>query len=153
MKSINTKNKLFFQSKLENNFKPVFIRYRNKLTTVIRSAKQQYYKNTLNSVKTNSAKLWVHLNSLIKAKSNKYLPIAPENLNAFFSFAFKQAPLFPKGQKHTVKSTSSKNSLYLRPTICDEVISNMLTISNSRLAGSNGIRLYIIKTNICNLAP
>ena len=49
MKSINTKNKLYFNQ----NFKPVFIRYCNKLTTVIHAAKQQYYKNILNSVKTN----------------------------------------------------------------------------------------------------
>ena len=51
-----------------------------------------------------------------------------------------------------VKSTSSQNSLYLRPTTCDEIISNMLTISNSRSVGSDGIRPDIIKTNICNLA-
>ena len=64
-KSINTKNKLYFQSKLDKNVKTIFIRYRHKLTAVIRAAKQQYYKNILNSAKTNSAKLWTHLNFLL----------------------------------------------------------------------------------------
>ena len=47
-------------------------------------------------------------NSLIKTKSDKDLLITPENLNDFFLSVFKQAPLLPKGQKHTVKSTPSK---------------------------------------------
>ena len=84
---------------------------------------------------------------------DKDLPINPENLNDFFSSVFKLAPLLPKGQKHTVKSTSSKNSLYLHPTTCDEIMSNMLTILNSHSVGSDVICPYIIKTNICNSAP
>ena len=46
-------------------------------------------------MKTNSAKLWAHLNSLIKTKSDKNLPITPENLNDFFLSVFKQAQLLP----------------------------------------------------------
>ena len=104
-------------------------------------------------MKINSAKLWAFLNSFIKTKSDKDLPITPENLNNFFSSVFKQASLLPKGQKHTIKSTSSKNSFYLRPTACDKTTSNMLNISNSRSVGSYDIRLDIIKTNIRNLVP
>ena len=83
MKSINTKNELYIKSKLNSNFKPVFNRYRNKLMTVICAATQQYFKNVPNSVKTNSAKLWAHLNFLIKTNSDKDLPITPANLNDF----------------------------------------------------------------------
>ena len=100
-------------------------------------------------MKTNSAKLIL----LIKTKSDKDISINPEYLNDFFSSVFKQALLLPKGQKHTVKSTSSKHFLYLRSTTCDEILSNMLTILNSRSVVSNGIRPDIIKTNICYFAP
>ena len=36
-------------------------------------------------MQTNSVKLWAHLNSLIKTKSDKDLPITPENLNIIFN--------------------------------------------------------------------
>lgn len=56
LKSIKTKNKLYLQAKRNPIYKSKYVQYRNKLTTILRKAKQHYYINTLNDVKNNSKK-------------------------------------------------------------------------------------------------
>ena len=84
LKSIKTKNKLYLQAKRNAIYKSKYVQYRNKLTTILRKAKQHYYINTLNDVKNNSKKLWTHLNFIIKPNSINNCPVDCEKLNEFF---------------------------------------------------------------------
>ena len=92
LKSIKTKNKLFLQAKFNYALIPNYVKYRNKLTLIIRKAKKQYYRATLDKIKNNSSKLWSHINSLIKTKSKPNIPIKSEELNNSFTSVFKRAP-------------------------------------------------------------
>ena len=67
--------------------------YLNRLYKVIRLAKQQYNESILIRYKINSARLWNHLNSIIKPKENCSILINPNLLNDYFVSVFKQAPL------------------------------------------------------------
>ena len=83
LKSIKTKNKLFLKAKCK---------YRNKLTFIIRKAKEQYYRATLDKIRNKSSKLWSHINSFIKVKSKPNIPIKSEELNNFFTSVLKTSP-------------------------------------------------------------
>jgi retron-type reverse transcriptase len=152
VKSIRVKNKLYMRAKNDPSLKPAYTHYRNQLTSIIRKAKQQYHRNTLNSFKNNSSKLWSHLNSLIKTKTPNSTPVTPEKLNNFFTSVFKQAPIRPIDQPCTVKSNFVTNSFFLKPVSHQEIISNMLTFSNSQFIGSDGLNPIIIKSTITYLA-
>ena len=74
LKSITKKNNLF--RKLHKNFTEsnveVYTKYRNTLNKTIKLAKETYYKETIDSAKGDSKKLWkiidTHINSKIKKK-------------------------------------------------------------------------------------
>ena len=68
LKSIK-KKKLFLQAKFKNTLRLNYVKYRNKLTLIIRKAKKLYCRATLDKIRNKSSKFWSHINSLIKAKS------------------------------------------------------------------------------------
>ena len=148
LNSIKTKNKLYLRAKRDPNIKSSYIKYKNHLTYIIRKAKEQYYRNTLNDIRNNSSKLWLHLTSLIKPKVTPNIPIKSEELNDFFTSVFKQAPSHPKNQHCTISSKPIDNSFFLNPVTCHEIIAITKTISNSRSVGSDGFNSLIIKNNI-----
>ena len=148
LNSIKTKNKLYLRAKRDPNIKSSYIKYKNHLTYIIRKAKEQYYRNTLNDIRNNSSKLWQHLTSLIKPKVTPNIPIKSEELNDFFTSVFKQAPSHPKNQHCTISSKPIDNSFFLNPVTCHEIIAITKTISNSRSVGSDGFNSLIIKNNI-----
>lgn len=77
LQSINTKNKLHKKSVQEPSTinRQNFVTYRNRLSSLIRRAKKQYYERKLEEFKSNPAKLWKVLSSLIhRSKSNNNLP-------------------------------------------------------------------------------
>ena len=103
LKSIKTKNKLYLHAKRNPLYKSKYVQYRNKLTTILRKAKQHYNINTLNEVKNDSKKLWTHLNSIIKPNSINNCLVDSEKLNEFFINVFKQVPIRPNGYQCTAK--------------------------------------------------
>ena len=148
LNSIKTKNKLYLRAKRDPNIKSSYIKYKNHLTYIIRKAKEQYCRNTLNDIRNNSSKLWQHLTSLIKPKVTPNIPIKSEELNDFFTSVFKQAPSHPKNQHCTISSKPIDNSFFLNPVTCHEIIAITKTISNSRSVGNDGFNSLIIKNNI-----
>ena len=115
---------------------------------IIRQAKEQYYRATLDNIRNNSSKIWSHINSLIKAKSKPNIPIISEELNNFFTSVFKQAPPYNAKLPCTVKINLIANSFYLKPITTQEIITTMKTLSNSRAVDSDGFNPLIIKDNI-----
>ena len=151
VKSIRHKNILYKQTKTNLNLRPKYIAYRNKLTKLMRIAKQNYYKNILITFKNKSAKLWSHLNSLIKSKEKNQIPIKPNVLNDFFVSVFKQAPNYVSKFKMPANLIVQK-SLYLSPITLDEIINTMCSLSNSRSVGSDNLNPLLIKENIIYIA-
>ena len=91
--------------KINPDLELTYNNYRNRLCKIIRLAKQQYYKNILIRYKSNSAKLWNHLNSIIKPKENCSIHINPNLLNDYLVSVFKEAPL-PKENLFTIPNES-----------------------------------------------
>lgn len=152
LKSIRHKNKLYVKMKNNQDLKLTYNAYRNRLCKIIRFAKQQYYKNILTKFKNNSAKLWKHLNSVIKPKENSSIPIDPNVLNDYFTSVFKQAPI-PKETLSTIPNELHvADSFFLTPVTYNEIINTMNSLSNSHAIGSDGINPIIIKDNISCIA-
>ena len=71
-KSIKQRNKLQqLYAKWPLTYEAQFKSYRNKLTTVIRAAKQNYYQNKLNKDADNSKKIWRTIDTLLGRKQCK----------------------------------------------------------------------------------
>ena len=138
--------------KINPDLKLTYNNYRNRLCKIIRLAIQQYYKNILNRYKTNSAKLWNHLNSVIKPKENYLIPINPNLLNDYFVSVFKQAPL-PKENLFTILNESHiTDSFFLSPMTNNEIIIAANNLSNSSAIGCNGTNPILIQNNITCIA-
>ena len=147
--SIYNKNKLYVHAKKNSQLKQAYITYKNKLCKLIRIAKQNYHKSVLINFKNNSAKLWSHLNSLIKSKNQTVIPLEPNPLNDFFTSVFKQAPNLKCNSTHTIPKTSFVyDSFFLSPVTIPEIIDTISSISNSHSVGSDGLNPIIIKQNI-----
>ena len=73
LKSITKKNSLF--TKLHKNFTEsnleVYKKYRNTLNRTIKLAEETYYKETIDSAKGDSKKLWKIIDTLINSKNKE----------------------------------------------------------------------------------
>jgi hypothetical protein len=83
IKSIRVKNRLYLKAKRNPTFKPLYVTYRNQLTTIIRKAKINYHKNLLDSFKNNAKMLWKHFNCMLSTTDSSALPVNAEQLNDF----------------------------------------------------------------------
>ena len=138
--------------KINPDLKLTYNNYKNRLCKKIRLAKQQYYKNILIRCKSNSAKLWNHLSSIIKPKENCSIPINPNLLNDYFVSVFKQAPL-PKENLFTIPNESHiADSFFLSPMTYYDIIITANNLSNSKAIGCDGINPILIKNNITCIA-
>ena len=149
LQSIKTKNNLYHKSITDPTMKPIYIGYKNKLCKVIRLAKQDYHQKILNEFKNKSAKMWAHLNTIIKSTEKNSIPLSSNVLNDFFTSVFKQAPVVNDNIVNTISHRSYiADSFYLNPITCNEIATVMLSISNSKAVGSDGFSPIIIKQNI-----
>ncbi len=148
LKSIRRKNKLFLQSKRDPSVRIKYIQYRNCLTKLIREAKMLYHRTVLHDLKNNAARMWAHINSLIKTRTGNDIPINADTLNDFFVSVFRQAPAFDSNIGHTISNTFYVNrSMFLIPVTHSEVFNCFLSLSNSRSVGADGLAPEIIKAN------
>ncbi len=155
LKSIKQKYKLFQKAKVNLNDSDWqrYKTYRNCLTKIIRNAKINYHKQLLASMQNNSAKLWSHLNSLIKTNNKPNIPLHADVLNNFFTSIFLQAPPYQSDRPHTLTRDSFiTKSLFLAPITCIELISTITSLSNSQSVGVDGLTSDIIKSNATLIA-
>lgn len=61
LNSIRHKNKLFLKANHDPTLTQVYKTYRNKLTSLIRTAKLNYHKHVLSQLKNNARKMWTHV--------------------------------------------------------------------------------------------
>ena len=73
IKSIKTKNKLYAKCYKQNNSNSIskYKHYSNKLTTIKRLAKEQYYTSLLLGHKSNISKQWAVINDLLGKTTNQ----------------------------------------------------------------------------------
>jgi hypothetical protein len=151
--SIRTKNKLYLKTKSNPGFIIEYKQYKNKLCKLIRAAKFDYHKSMLSRFKSNSAKLWSHLNSIIKPKTSCDIPLSPDTLNDYFTSVFQQAPSHNSNDKLTIPNNAYiKDSMVLFPITLKELHQTCLSISNSSSVGCDGLNPMILKDNFALLS-
>ena len=79
LKSIKTKNKLFLQAKFNKALIPNYVKYRNKLTLIIRKAKEQYYRATLDKIGITLQNFSLISTHLLKLNPNPTYPLNLRN--------------------------------------------------------------------------
>ena len=70
MTSIKNKNRLFKQFRLGNTTEAIYKSYRNRLTSLIRASKKNYYNNLFSNNKNDMKKLWKNVNLLTNNKTS-----------------------------------------------------------------------------------
>jgi hypothetical protein len=107
----------------------------------------------LSRFKSNSAKLWSHLNSIIKPKTSCDIPLSPDTLNDYFTSVFQQAPSHNSNDKLTIPNNAYiKDSMVLFPITLKELHQTCLSISNSSSVGCDGLNPMILKDNFALLS-
>jgi hypothetical protein len=140
IKSIRVKNRLYLKAKRNPTFKPLYVTYRNQLTTIIRKAKINYHKNLLDSFKNNAKMLWKHFNCMLSTTDSSALPVNAEQLNDFFVEVFKLSPkLDPTLPQTYLRMPSLLSSIIITPVSINEVIATVSSLANSRAVGYDGL--------------
>ena len=169
-RSIRVKNNLFFNSNW-NKYK----QYRNKLTTLIRLSKQQYYQNFFNSNIKNMRQTWKGINELlggmrkkgkskninfIRSNENAILTNDPKTigntLNGYFAtVGDKLASAIPEasGTFSNYLDPPLSNTFYFDPIIPQEIESEIITLSESKAYGlySSPVKLLKLARSVISL--
>ena len=166
VKSIHRKEKLYkkYVSNPSEDRKAVYITYRNKLTTLIRNSKRNYYADKLNELKHNAKQTWKVLNNIL-GRNNKpsisphfkigssYVSdptIIADHFNSYFvNIGPKLANDIPSSNvtfhQFLLKATSPNNSFFLSPTNYDEIISICKILKSDSSPGHDEIKPDIVK--------
>lgn len=166
-KKKNNLYKMFIKSKTKEA-EVKYKTYRNKLTDVMRTSKQLYYREKLNENKTNMKGTWKVLNNLIKNGSSK--PTYPAYfvdkdgeqhnmnniVNGFNKFFVTVGPeLAEKVPNHGINGTNpikhNPFSLFLCPTDEHEVINVVSKCKNKFSTDCNNIDMFLVKKVILNI--
>ena len=163
--SIKVKNKLFSQGRHNK-----YIYYRNKITTLIRLSKAQYYANLFEINKSNTRKTWAIINSLLhskKGKSGKNSILAlkdptlngeictdkkrlPHIMNEFFAtigqnLANKIPTTNTMNFYDYMTDINQPNSLFCEPVSAKEIENEILLLPNNKACGLYSIPLSFLK--------
>jgi exonuclease III len=163
IKSIKTRNKLyikFIKNPTELN-KSNYVKYRNKLTNLIKVSCKTYYSSKFNEYKSNIKHTWQTINSVIgknsKPKSPSYFldgthKISDPGLisNKFNSFFANIGPeLASKIQSPSVFSDflndPQPNTIFFHPTDEKEIFDIVKTFKNGKSAGYDDVSPTIVK--------
>uniref|UniRef100_A0A1A8GC74 Helentron 4 helitron-like transposon replicase/helicase/endonuclease n=1 Tax=Nothobranchius korthausae TaxID=1143690 RepID=A0A1A8GC74_9TELE len=155
-------------------------KYKNKLVSIIKRQKKEYYSKLLEDNKNNTRATWGIINNVIKR--NKIASTVPnyfengqseisdtsEIVNEFNNFFTNVGPDLAKNipirTNYSIGENikSNKNSIYLSPVTSDEIRNIINKCTNKRSTDSDGLDITLIKniiesiihplTYICNLS-
>ena len=165
--SINKKNNLYkcYIRNPNDRNKSKFTKYKNILTTVIRTAKKFYYQNIFDDNKRNLHKTWQTINEIIgkQKKKNDITKIAHNNdiltdssriANAFNEYftnigpnLASKIPACPYSFNDFTTHISNDASLFLFPTNNSEVLSIISKLPSRAASGVDDIPICILKRN------
>ncbi len=148
--------------------KNLYVNYKNKLTTLIRLSKRNYFAMKLNECKYDSKQTWNVLNNILgrsaKSSASSYFKVdnniisdsvtIADNFNNYFA---NIGPELSRSIPHTTKNvrdyllnvTSPKNSFFFSPTCSDEIASVCKSLKSSSSPGHDDIKPDIAKA-VCN---
>lgn len=167
LKSIQKKDKLYkqYRKNPNSNNKILYTQYKNKLTSLIRDSKANYFTVRLKTASGDQKKSWKVLNEIlgrsnkssvipdtaVPTQSDNYIIQDPlsDRLNRYFASVGKNLSqqLGPPGgaiYKKFLRNTYP-NSFYFRPTCKMEVTNIINKIKCSYTAGADGICSKILK--------
>jgi hypothetical protein len=163
LKSINYKNKLyrkFLRSPSEAN-RLIFTKYKNSLTTILRSAKQAYFSNQFEKEKNNTRNTWKVINSVLKNNTsirissinvndqsiNNPLLIAEHYNDFFVNIGPTLADKIPNCNStfHDFFDNPNPHSVFFNPITENELLSIVLTLPNKKSSGHDSINCPLIK--------
>ena len=163
LKSIQTKNALFKKCYKKND--PVLIenyeKYSNKLTSIKRIAKQNYYAHMIQLNKNDLSKQWRLINQILERKNKHKASITKlineknesltsnveisNNLNSYFiNIGPKMASKIPETETPNTIS-SSPNSFFCEPCTEGEVFREMMHLNGKKSVGIENIPIKFIK--------
>lgn len=164
LKSINTKNKLFKNCQKNpgnEELKREYKEYKNKLTSLIRKAKQNYYKKLITDNKDNNKGLWKAVQEISKTKNkisqitslknNENVLITDTKLIAnefnktFIEMGKKLADKININSNFTFKKITTMNSFVLLPTEKNEIKNIIRDLKNNKTPGLDNIKSETLK--------
>ena len=163
LKSIQTKNSLFKKCYKKNDLDLIanYKKYCNKLTTIKRIAKQNYYASMIQINKKDLSKQWQLINQILH-RNNKHKPtiekLLTENnefvtndkeigneLNSFFtSIGPKMVSKIPNTKPTTTISSSTK-PFFCEPCTINEVFLKIMQLNEKKSTGILNIPIKFIK--------
>lgn len=165
LKSINVKNMLYkkyLTTPNDDNLRK-FKTYRNKLNTLIRKCKREYYHKKFESTKNNIRQTWKTINGMIGrqktvSQQNTFktddgnVVTEPDNIaNYFNNFFVDIGPKLASNIKHTGKDyyeyldEPTQKCLFMNPIIADEVVKIISKFDQNKSPGHDDIGNFIVK--------
>ena len=164
IKSINTRNKLYrtyIKSPTINN-KHNYVKYRNKLTHLIRISCKQHFTNKFSSYKSNIKKTWQTINNILGKNVSKRVPTFFTDCNSKVTDPFEITSKFNQyfteiGPKLSSKIESQSccfsnflkeptlNSIFFSPTSSKEILDIISKFKNGKSPGFDDIDPTVIK--------
>uniref|UniRef100_A0A6P7GDM1 Uncharacterized protein LOC114340971 n=1 Tax=Diabrotica virgifera virgifera TaxID=50390 RepID=A0A6P7GDM1_DIAVI len=141
--------------RLRNNpesqeLKTEYNRYRNSTNTLIKEAKENYYKRQINKNKNNPKELWTTINKLCNTKKSNTIntminadgdvvieakQIANLFNNTFVDVGRNLASKINANRPNPVKEEKLNTSMFLRPTNAEEIITIIGQLKNGKTPG------------------
>ena len=145
--------------------KTLYSRYRNKLTTLIRAAKEKFYAEKLEHHKHNSKQTWKVLNDILGRSNKSKLPnsfyinnvlnsdpkIIANNFNNFFAnlglnLAQNIPPTNLNFHHYLNNVVPPINSLFFKPTDTQEIVSICNSLKSGTSGGFDDIKSDVVKS-------
>ena len=167
MKSITTKNKLFAKCHKKKKHTDSIAKYKiylNKLTTIKRLAKEQYYTSQLIEHKQSISKQWSIINELLEKgrrkqnfinklmnKNNKIIEKSSEISNTLNDYFINMGPNLNAKIDNCQKSqhnhmASKTNSFFFQPIVPMEVFREISRLNAKKSPGPENIPIKFYKT-------
>ncbi len=170
IKSIKTRNKLYksYLSNPNDTNKSRYIKYRNKLTNLIKFSCKKHYADLFNTHKHNIKNTWNTINKVLGKSSSPSNPSYfldgssklsdPGSISNKFNSFF--AEIGPKlaSQIHSTSSFADflkdpqPNSIFFNPTHESEILNIVNKFKNGKSAGYDDISPSVVKHVICHIS-
>lgn len=165
LKSINYKNKLYKKYLMNptEDIKQEFKTYRNKLNSLIRKCKREYYYKKFENTKNSIRKTWKTINALIgKGKSDReqctfqtdkgdQVTDPKQIADSFNEFFVNIGPQLASKICHSGKNyfeylkNPNVKCMFMKPVIAEEVVKIINKFDQNKSPGNDGIGNFIVK--------
>ena len=147
-----------------------FTVYKNKLTKIIRHAKEIYYQNLFESNKGNLTKTWQIINDIIGSQTNKGPNLSfcinnniitdkneiADALNNYFTTIgpnlARKIPDYPSTTFDLRSKIFNPNSIFLSPTTVSEIIKVINQLPKKAAPGIDNIPVSVLQQNCSSIA-